>query len=352
MSASGSVSDFPDSPPPPYSPPEQPLPQPQSQPQLQPMPIQYSLVAAPPSVYAGQPLTVPNPAVLNVQMPLNALNAIASLGLPAFPCSPLYSVSTPMGPIITCSPSNSPPPSNWPNLIQLTSGSNIRDIPDRWRELELKVTEQSDGYITHDPQLEHNPILLRSLIDSYQVSPALLIEIIGSHESTTSSTDSEGNTTTSSSTTTDFQYTIDASPYVSTASLVREPQCSDAVKGFIESTKHLKELKLIQVVHWDVEWLQKTITARIRQLGYRDDVTIRFMLKKNRFVIHAHNSLANCCFSKTTDCLAWLTCMCLPFYCVRACMKSGSEWTLFREYGMTISAQDWFAYNMHFIRIQ
>ena len=102
---------------------------------------------------------------------------------------------------------------------------------------------------------------------------------------------------------------------------------------------------MAKVVLWDTDRLKKLLTDLVRSTGYRRDVEVKFPKQDYKVVVLASNMWSRAAHSTVVRVLCVVSCLCICFWPAWAIARKRMKNRLNCEYGMGISADEFYSRN-------
>ena len=123
------------------------------------------------------------------------------------------------------------------------------------------------------------------------------------------------------------------------------PTVRETLEEYASSTNSFKEFRMAKVVVWDIERVDKLLTDLVRSTGYRRDVTVNFPMQDHKVVALASNDWSRAAHSTVVRVLCVVSCLCICFWPAWAIARKRMKNRLDCEYGMGISADEFYSRN-------
>jgi len=217
-----------------------------------------------------------------------------------------------------------------PLPIPLIQENKVGKISDAKIELMFTGVKSNDAKLSSKEELE-------AFFATYAVRPQVLITVLGYHHETRSS-GSGKNRTTHTVNVTDFRYTFELSPYVFPGTL---PADRDTIySNYLASGNNLKRISMHKRLLWNFDPLRLQIEARIRQLGWRRQLTVSLDVVKPEAKVENGSDFSKCLRHPCTDVLCVMTCMCLFYYPFKWCYQA--DFSFVTDYQVSVTPDDFF----------
>lgn len=222
-----------------------------------------------------------------------------------------------------------------------------------------KSSERIKGVYSHDETLDRNPNELWRFLVSNLRPPRMAVHVSGTHTETRT-TGTGKDTSTSSTTVTDFSVQIDVSKYVvpqwsrivahPSKGQAMTPTVRETLDEYTSSANPFKELRLAKLVLWDVERVTQLLTDLVRSTGYGkkgglQTIRVQFPMQDYKVVALASNRYSRAAHNKLVRVLCVVSCLCVVFWPAWALARKRMKNRLACEYGMAISADEFFSRN-------
>ncbi len=162
-------------------------------------------------------------------------------------------------------------------------------------------------------------------------SPALFININGSHQNRYTSRDSNGNTTTHTETVYDFKIDLDISHYISPiwSKIVCQPRPGSnefktfrqVLEEYCQTKKTFKDIILRKQVVWAYYEIYMICYNIVRSTGYCHNVSISFTNRADEVQVHTGNAWNKMANSVCCRVMCVLSCLCVIFWPIYCGMK-------------------------------
>ncbi|CAF1321941.1 unnamed protein product [Adineta steineri] len=225
---------------------------------------------------------------------------------------------------------------------------HYNEVPAYTEPSKAEVERKSEGVLSFDPLIEKNPDQLWLYFMTYlNEKPALGIVIHGYHTEhyTTYETrrSADGHTHTHpvhhTRNVTDFNFTIDATQYISQqwwrVAVIPSKKAMkagefvslrDAVEQYTRSEKNIKEITCQkQLVGWNYQELQDKIKALIYSTGYRSHINVTFSVNNNKIAARSSSKMSRFSSSLVVRILCVVSCLFLIFGPIYLCLRSAGS---------------------------
>ncbi|KAI8817007.1 uncharacterized protein EV422DRAFT_260386 [Fimicolochytrium jonesii] len=164
------------------------------------------------------------------------------------------------------------------------------------------------------------------------------------HHTTHTTTNADGTTSTSTTTTTTnhtvFDISITLTNYIPRqwaylCARDKNGQCipvKTAINMYTGDSSSLKEMKLVKQIDWPLEQLTALARARIRELGFRDNLDVVITFDNNTIVARSSSGLSSFAHNTAVRCLCVISCLWLIFLPMFWALKTTVKFRLIAIY--------------------